>query len=97
MSETILKILLEELKTVRLVCKACNRGVIEVSIERFGEALNKGECRFCQTAFFPSSGPGAKDPFNSLRLAIADLLREDRLGIEFIIRQPEKQPDAETR
>jgi hypothetical protein len=83
MSEKMLRIQLSEIATVRITCKQCKRGVIEVPIERLGQALEQGGCRFCRSDVI---APTSNDPLNALRMAIEELRRlESKLGIEFEI------------
>ena len=89
MATKMLRVPISELKTVRITCLKCNRGVIEVSTIRATAALDHGECRFCKAPLLPPSGP---EPLNDLRLAIAALSEaplSEKLFIEFEIAQPE--------
>lgn len=94
MSEKLLKFLLSELKTVRLVCQGTVGGqpcgaVTEVPLERLLTITRQGgdQCRICNTPFgiFPKPGT-AQDGFGPLAQAIIDLLAaKDRVQVEFVI------------
>ncbi len=90
MSEKMLRIDLTELKTVRVRCKQCNHGVIEVPIDRLDKVLNYGECKFCNTRLLPKRPGGSQgDALNDLRLAVAELERvKSDISIEFEIPAP---------
>lgn len=82
----MLRIPITDLKTIRIVCKKCNNGVIEVPANRLSEALVDGKCRFCR---YPLIKLDNYDPIQSLKVALEELSRiEKDLGIEFEIPQP---------
>ena len=85
MSEKMLRVQLSELATVRVVCKKCNRGVIEVPLARLGMALDHGACRLCNHEFFPDTKPNR---LGDLQLAIEELNQLRDLGVEFEIGAP---------
>jgi len=85
----MLRIPLTALTTARVICRKCQRGIIEVPIDRLDAALDHGQCRFCGHQQMPRSGP---DPLNSLKLALADLGGNADLGIEFELQAP--RPEA---
>jgi hypothetical protein len=86
MSRNVLRIDLTELTTVRVICKKCNRGVIEVPVNRLETAFDHGECRFCNHQHLPRG----HEPLNDLRVALMDLIaKAEDLGIEFEARPPD--------
>jgi hypothetical protein len=86
MSEKLLKILLSELATARVICKKCGRGIIEVPVDRLDTALMNGTCRFCNHPFLQRKAGGTlEDPLRDLRLAIEELRRMTDLEIEFVL------------
>lgn len=46
MSETVLRILLSEIKTLRITCKNC-KAVIETLPDDLYNKTNNGQCKFC--------------------------------------------------
>ena len=86
MSKKMLRVSLDDLKTVRVSCLKCKRGVIEVPIDRLDAALHNGRCRLCDTQLLPQSGP---EPLNSLKLALQELAAKAKdLAVEFEIPEP---------
>jgi len=86
MSEHLLKILLSELRLIRVRCKGCQSvTTIEVLIRELGanQVLSGARCPFCQNHFRPPQGP---NPFDLLAKAFNGL---DQLGqavdVEFVV------------
>jgi len=88
MSFNMIRINLSELKTFRIICKSCEKGVIEVSAENLHSALNNGGlCRFCGHNIM--SRMLDPDPLKRLGEAIDSLLRLDSvLDVEIEIPAP---------
>lgn len=88
MSEAMLRVQLSEIKTFRIVCKKCKRGVIEVPLNRLNSALDNGQCRLCNHPFLRA---GESDHFNDLKIAIEGLNGiNDNISIEIEIPSPSK-------
>jgi hypothetical protein len=96
MRENILKILLDELRTLRLLCQGEKQGakcgaVFEFHIDRLGDAFRPAEggppsfaCPFCKTSFHPSSFQQL-DPISALVKAINDMRAVRRVNVEFVL------------
>lgn len=86
MGERILKILLSELRLIRLRCRTCQQeAVIEVSIRDLGSnrVLASGRCPFCQNVIRP---PQATNPFELLAQALNGLDQLEKLvDVEFVV------------
>jgi hypothetical protein len=87
MSEKLLKLLLSDLNTIRIVCRKCGAAV-EVPIDRLG---NAGDV-FCPGC--PSNGKtvlrsASGDDLGNLAAAIIRLKQVKDVEIEFVV--PEKQ------
>lgn len=87
MSEKILRLLLDELTTVRLLCqnKGCG-GVVEYPLERLrGKFQFANACPLCGTEF-----GGSGSPIYDLAAAI-DRVKDmgERVKVEFILADPE--------
>lgn len=50
MSERLLRVLLSEIKTLRIVCQKC-KTVVEVPVEKLDTKFTNGACRFCGETF----------------------------------------------
>lgn len=85
MSEHLLKILLDELKTVRLKCVACG-GVIEVEVVSLdADSVADIGCPMCKKPFFPSHM--TETPLRLLARAIEDMRAHSRvIGVEFVLK-----------
>lgn len=85
MGETILRIKLSELKTIRIVCKKCGT-VVEFPTERAGARYKgwNGECRDCKTPFVSSKTPEFEG-FAALSAAFENLTNVADMEVEFII------------
>lgn len=86
MSEKILKFLLDELKTVRLVCQATGCGAaIEFSCEHLQQTPTK--CPVCGAHFFDvASDKPQRDYIKNLLLALHHLeFVRERVKIEFVM------------
>ncbi len=82
----MLRINISELKTVRITCMKCKRGVIEVPVSRLGNALDHGRCRLCDEVVLPDH---AKELLSGLRLAIEELGGHNpHISVEFEIPAP---------
>jgi hypothetical protein len=78
-SRHLLAILLSELKTVRVKCKKCG-AIAELPLDKLGDVLNEGQCRFCKEGLHDV---GAR-PLADLVKAIGEAARV-RAEIEFVI------------
>ena len=94
MSEKLLKILLSELNTVRLVCQGKRQdgapcgATIEMPLDRLDSAFAmRCACQFCGTPFAVSSPDGtAKSPFPELVAAFRNLNAISRnVRVEFVL------------
>ena len=88
MSVNMIRIKLSELKTFRIVCKKCVKGVIEVPVDNLRSALNTGgTCRFCGHHIMARmTNP---DPLDRLGNAIDALLNlDDVLDVEIEVPSP---------
>ena len=80
MSERVLKILLSELKTVRLVCAKCG-GTAEMTVVQLG-GRNNVACPVCNTVYQSLS------QLISLARSIEFLRQQQELQLEFVIPDP---------
>lgn len=87
MPETILKIMLEELKTVRLVCQADSCGaVIEFGIEKLASAPTK--CPVCAAEFHDPTSDKQKGYLSELFTALHHLeFVRGRVKVQFVLPQ----------
>jgi len=75
---------------MRVTCKSCKRGVIEVPRDRFQAPLDSsGQCYLCG---YRHLSTGASDPFNMLKIALENLAQLKELEIEFDVPVPENTP-----
>ena len=86
MSEEILRVMLSELGTVRVVCKSC-QAVTEIAADRLPAIFDAKRCPCCHTDFDISNRNGFKELAAALALLAS---MESRVGIEFVIPQPHK-------
>ena len=85
MSETILPIPLPDVTTFRISCLRCNRGVVEVPLDRLNTVFNSGQCRFCNHRIFPA---GKADVLLRLKAALEDLaFFKAQLSVEAVLPQ----------
>lgn len=90
MSETILRILLEELQTARLVCKVCGT-VTEIAVKELGSERHIFKCPGCPNAVFQDVDHKI-DSLAKLSQAFHELAKQAAVfGVEFVIRQPEEK------
>lgn len=83
MSETVLKILLSELHTVRLVCNSC-KCAVEMPLAKL---KNRGTtCPLCNDDICPER---IVHQFAALAVAVEHLLLADKVQIQFVM--PEKK------
>ena len=81
MTETIRRVKLAELTTIRVSCAKCGV-VLESKIEDVvGEKTKFNTCQGCGTEFFASFD----NPLQPLQTAMADLLKNARISTEFVI------------
>lgn len=86
MSEKILRIFLDELDTVRIVCQHANcGGIIEYPLERLrAKFQNVNECPLCKEDF-----GGRGSPLYALAEAIENLkFVSKRVKVEFVLDDP---------
>jgi hypothetical protein len=86
--EKMLRVPLSKLGAVRVICKACNKGVLEVPVDRLHAVLDHGDCRLCRRGVLSSSD---SDPLDALQKAIEALLQLEqggKLSVEFEIPSP---------
>lgn len=97
MSEPMPRVSLDELATVRVLCRGqrakgvpCG-AVFEMDLARlavaFQAAMRKWTCPFCGQPFhLYDAGGDPRDPFTPLADAVAHLLAvADRVGVEFVL------------
>jgi DNA repair exonuclease SbcCD ATPase subunit len=88
MSETVLRILLGELKTVRILCKGHSgrscKGVVELSVEAMAELYKDQKCPLCG-ADIPNTSTNHLEQLGKALVALRDFKTFD---VEFVI--PEK-------
>lgn len=83
MSEHIIRFLLSEIKTVRVVCKKCG-AVIETPIEKAGDALASGRrCRFCNNDLGDPNHPNS-DPLRGLAAVAESLTSMENVEVHFV-------------
>lgn len=82
MGKAMLRIDLSELTTVRVACRACKKGVVEVPLDGLQRALDGGSCHLCGHELLPH---GEDTLYKFKEAALALLALKDRLGIEFEI------------
>lgn len=88
MSKTLLSIMIEELTTVRLICRkeSCS-AVVEFPMENL-DSKDMINCPFCGSVFQGNKTTNLKD----LAIAVRELKKHtQQLGIEFIIPAKEGQ------
>ncbi|HLK60045.1 MAG TPA: hypothetical protein VKU00_26025 [Chthonomonadaceae bacterium] len=86
MSEQLLKVLLEEIKSVRVICQKCHT-IVELPIEAIGEKFASQQCPFCKNSF-TVAGVVPPDPFHTLALALQSLQKiSSQVKIEFVVPQ----------
>jgi hypothetical protein len=83
-SRNLLAFLVNELKTVRVICRntKCKGSVIEMEIAKLGEKYSDPICPMCGSQLASSS---QFNPLVKLSQAIVALSGEDRVQIEFIL------------
>lgn len=94
MSEHLLKVLLSELSTVRVVCKKCG-AVFEMPLDRLAAAFRKTAqcCPFCGAGFHLFNPQGhAADVLGPFAQALADLQQAQNCDVEFVLPQKEPTP-----
>lgn len=81
-TETVCRVPLEDLQTIRIRCAKCQK-VAEVSVRAAAGMHPDGTCRFCQEDFFDEHG---QDAFRSLANAFAQFERiRKQVSVEFVI------------
>ena len=87
MSEHLLRILLTELSTVRLVCKSKDCGAVtEVSLDQLAFRFGDVRCPVCHADFGEADASG--NPLKNFALAVRALQsRSKLLEAEFIVRE----------
>lgn len=91
MSEEILKVFLDDLKTIRVVCQQC--GVtIEVDVQSLKKTLGTNKCPACQHDFSRPGGPPGYYPLHELAKIFnyMDAVKGD-VTIEFPVKIKEKK------
>ncbi len=90
MSEHVLRVLLSELQTIRLLCQNPRCGAtVEFQLDRWDRIAPTGfECPVCKERFHTSS----EDATNCLKL-LAEAVQgfckaKDKVKVEFIIKEP---------
>lgn len=87
MSEKVLKMLLGEIRTIRVICQTCET-VVEMPVEKLADRFSESACRFCKSEF---KAPGKADPFKELTHAFkAFEILSDSVQIELIVPEPER-------
>jgi hypothetical protein len=91
MSEKLLKIMLEELGVIRIVCVACNVA-FEFPLEKLEQAFlhkykdgQNWECPHCHAPVKGDAGPGTPNPFDSFRRALAGLREMKGIQVQFVL------------
>lgn len=99
MSELILRILLSEIKTVRVICRSCG-AIVEVEVADIPRRFENGACPFCQVCFKTLSLPES-DVLGNFAKALQKLIEVDsKLGVEIVLPQdndearPGKRPKS---
>ena len=88
MSEEILRVFLEDLKTLRIVCQQCG-AVIELDAGVAGVKMKANECPVCHAGFSLTNGvdPSECNPFRELARVFAYLETvKSKVKIEFPIK-----------
>lgn len=85
MSERIIRFLLSEVKTLRIICKRC-KAVVETPLESSSDALGDGlTCRFCNKPVKRGSDHPRFNPFESLEAATKAFKEmESDLEVQFV-------------
>jgi hypothetical protein len=83
MSEQVLRILLSEIQTVRVICQKC-KTVVEVPIENMKVTFANGECHFCHASFNTMNIPNY-DALGDLARAITEANRLSSVSVEMVL------------
>ncbi len=90
MSEHLLKFLLSELDTVRILCGNPNCGaVVEVPLGRLRHTFRTYECPVCRQPFSLAGEEVGHNWLLKLQEAVEGLRQADRLKVQFVIPQKE--------
>jgi hypothetical protein len=82
-TEHLLKIPLEDLKTVRVICRNAVCGaIVEVPVTKLEAMFKAGECPVCRRQFIAT---GATGNLVDLGKVLDGLAENKALGIEFVI------------
>ncbi len=86
MTETILRVRLDELTTVRVRCTNCDR-VTEVAVTDLGSTFQSYQCQHCHQNFLPDKDGNA---FADYSRAVARLAKlSEQAAIEFVVEDPD--------
>ena len=85
MGETVIRVSLSELQTVRLKCKKCH-GTVEVSLDKLGSAAHGGKCPLCRYQWYDDQ-QGKSDRLADFATAAANVLHVDGVEVEFVVPQ----------
>jgi hypothetical protein len=87
MSETILRVLLSELETIRIKCKNCGL-VYETTVTNLCNGYHLPKCAHCKTVWERPLIPDTS--FEIFAKALKAMLADSSIEIEFVIPQPDK-------
>lgn len=86
MTESVTRISLEELTTIRMTCKNCGLAT-EAKLSKAYKSMQDENCRECDA---PMSGPSRKQSLIKLNSAIEELLSFKDANLQFVIPQEEE-------
>lgn len=91
MTETILKVKLEELKTVRVTCTNCGT-VVEIPTHKIAKTFEDQHCKHCDRPFVQHTDHTRPHVFGSFQtglMAMQELEKHDKkVTVEFVIKSP---------
>lgn len=92
MSETVMKLLAEELKALRITCPNAEcRAITEVSLVKLPGNFSDHICPVCNQAFIPAGADRNAGHIRKLAGAIQALVAlKDKVTIEFVVQEQVK-------
>lgn len=87
MSETVLKLLADELAAVRIVCPHADCGAVtEVSLKKLPGQFNGYDCPVCERGFFPAGPERHSEHVTNFAKAVQGLVAlQDSVRVEIVV------------